>query len=66
MHGYLTINGEKMSKSRGTFITARTWLNHLDPEYLRYYYAAKLSSRVDDLDLNTDDLMQRVNSDLVE
>lgn len=65
VHGYLTINGEKMSKSRGTFITARTWCNHLDPEYLRYYYAAKLSSRVDDLDLNTADLIQRVNSDLV-
>ncbi len=65
VHGYLTINGEKMSKSRGTFITARTWLNHLNPEYLRYYYAAKLSSRVDDLDLNTADLIQRVNSDLV-
>ncbi|MGB1270987.1 MAG: methionine--tRNA ligase, partial [Endozoicomonas sp.] len=65
VHGYLTINGEKMSKSRGTFITARTYLDHLDPEYLRYYYAAKLSSRIDDLDLNTDDLIQRVNSDLV-
>ena len=65
VHGYLTINGEKMSKSRGTFITARTYLDHLNPEYLRYYYAAKLSSRVDDIDLNTDDFMQRVNSDLV-
>ncbi|MRI32019.1 methionine--tRNA ligase [Endozoicomonas sp. OPT23] len=65
VHGYLTVNGEKMSKSRGTFITARTWLDHLDPEYLRYYYAAKLSNRIDDLDLNTDDLVQRVNSDLV-
>lgn len=65
VHGYLTINGEKMSKSRGTFITARTYLDHLDPEYLRYYYAAKLSNRIDDLDLNTDDLIQRVNSDLV-
>lgn len=54
-----------MSKSRGTFITARTYLEHLDPEYLRYYYAAKLSSRIDDLDLNTEDLAQRVNSDLV-
>ena len=65
VHGYLTVNGEKMSKSRGTFITARTYLDHLDPEYLRYYYAAKLSNRIDDLDLNTDDLVQRVNSDLV-
>lgn len=65
VHGYLTVNGEKMSKSRGTFITARTFLEHLDPEYLRYYYAAKLSSRIDDLDLNTDDFIQRVNSDLV-
>lgn len=65
VHGYLTINGEKMSKSRGTFITARTYLEHLDPEYLRYYYAAKLSSRIDDLDLNTEDFVQRVNADLV-
>ena len=65
VHGYLTVNGEKMSKSRGTFITARTFLDHLDPEYLRYYYAAKLSNRIDDLDLNTDDFIQRVNSDLV-
>ena len=65
VHGYLTVNGEKMSKSRGTFITARTYLEHLDPEYLRYYYAAKLSNRIDDLDLNTDDFIQRVNSDLV-
>ena len=65
VHGYLTVNGEKMSKSRGTFITARTYLEHLDPEYLRYYYATKLSSRIDDLDLNTDDFIQRVNSDLV-
>ena len=65
VHGYLTVNGEKMSKSRGTFITARTYLDHLDPEYLRYYYAAKLSNRIDDLDLNTDDFIQRVNSDLV-
>ncbi len=65
VHGYLTVNGEKMSKSRGTFITARTYLEHLNPEYLRYYYAAKLSSRIDDLDLNTDDFIQRVNADLV-
>ncbi len=65
VHGYLTVNGEKMSKSRGTFITARTYLDHLNPEYLRYYYAAKLSSRIDDLDLNLEDFVQRVNSDLV-
>ena len=65
VHGYLTVNGEKMSKSRGTFIAARTYLDHLDPEYLRYYYAAKLSNRIDDLDLNTDDFILRVNSDLV-
>ncbi len=64
-HGFLTVDGAKMSKSRGTFIKARTYLRHLDPEYLRYYFAAKLSSRVDDLDLNLDDFAQRVNSDLV-
>ena len=64
-HGFLTVNGEKMSKSRGTFITARTYLDHLNPEYLRYYFAAKLGAGVDDLDLNFDDFSQRVNSDLV-
>ncbi|MFB2685091.1 methionine--tRNA ligase [Shewanella mangrovisoli] len=64
-HGYVTVNGAKMSKSKGTFIKARTYLDHLDPEYLRYYYAAKLSSRIDDLDLNLEDFVQRVNSDLV-
>ncbi|WP_020158300.1 methionine--tRNA ligase [Methylobacter marinus] len=64
-HGFLTVNGEKMSKSRGTFIKARTYLEHLNPEYLRYYFAAKLSAGVDDLDLNFDDFSQRVNSDLV-
>ena len=64
-HGFLTVNGVKMSKSRGTFILADTYLNHLDPEYLRYYYAAKLSSGVDDIDLNLDDFVQRVNSDLI-
>ena len=64
-HGFLTVNGEKMSKSRGTFITARTYLQHLNPEYLRYYFAAKLSGGVDDIDLNFDDFSQRVNSDLV-
>ena len=64
-HGFLTVNGLKMSKSRGTFINARKYLEYLDPEYLRYYYAAKLSSRVDDLDLSLDDFVLRVNSDLV-
>ncbi|WP_417360099.1 methionine--tRNA ligase [Gallaecimonas pentaromativorans] len=64
-HGYVTVNGAKMSKSRGTFIKARTYLDHLDPEYLRYYYAAKLSNRIDDLDLNLEDFTQRVNADLV-
>ncbi|WP_028631036.1 methionine--tRNA ligase [Metapseudomonas resinovorans] len=65
VHGYLTVNGQKMSKSRGTFIKARTYLDHLQPEYLRYYYASKLSRSVDDLDLNLDDFVQKVNSDLV-
>jgi methionyl-tRNA synthetase len=64
-HGFLTVNGRKMSKSRGTFINARTYLEHLNPEYLRYYYAGKLGSGIDDLDLNLDDFVQRVNSDLV-
>ncbi|MCK5396326.1 MAG: methionine--tRNA ligase, partial [Gammaproteobacteria bacterium] len=64
-HGFLTVNGQKMSKSRGTFIKARTYLEQLNPEYLRYYYTAKLSSGVDDIDLNLEDFMQRVNSDLV-
>ncbi|MBF0213812.1 MAG: methionine--tRNA ligase [Magnetococcales bacterium] len=64
-HGFLTVNGQKMSKSRGTFITARRYLDLLNPEYLRYYYAAKLTARVDDLDLNLDDFILRVNSDLV-
>ena len=65
VHGFLTVNGKKMSKSRGTFINARSYLDHLNPEYLRYYFAAKLSASVDDLDLNLDDFIQRVNSDLV-
>ena len=65
VHGYLTVNGQKMSKSRGTFIKARTYLDHLNPEYLRYYYASKLSRGVDDLDLNLEDFVQKVNSDLV-
>lgn len=64
-HGFLTVNGQKMSKSRGTFIKARTYLEHLDPEYLRYYFATKLTSTVEDLDLNFTDFMQRVNADLV-
>lgn len=64
-HGFVTVNGKKMSKSRGTFIKARTYLEHLDPEYLRYYFAAKLTPNVDDLDLNLEDFAQRVNSDLV-
>ena len=64
-HGFVTVNGSKMSKSRGTFIKARTYLNHLNPTYLRYYFAAKLSSSVDDFDLNLEDFVQRVNSDLV-
>ena len=65
VHGYLTVNGAKMSKSRGTFIKARTYLDHLSPEYLRYYYASKLGRGVDDLDLNLEDFVQKVNSDLV-
>ncbi len=64
-HGFLTVNGQKMSKSRGTFIKARTYLNHLQPEYLRYYFAAKLNDGVSDIDLNLDDFQQRVNSDVV-
>jgi methionyl-tRNA synthetase len=64
-HGFLTVNGVKMSKSRGTFILAETYIEHLDPEYLRYYFAAKLSGSVDDIDLNLDDFVQRVNSDLI-
>ncbi|MCK8514832.1 methionine--tRNA ligase [Methylonatrum kenyense] len=64
-HGFLTVNGQKMSKSRGTFIMGRTYLNHLNPEYLRYYLAAKMGSSVHDLDLSLDDFIQRVNSDLV-
>jgi methionyl-tRNA synthetase len=64
-HGFLTVDGAKMSKSRGTFVKARTYLKHLNPEYLRYYFAAKLSSKIDDLDLNLEDFAQRVNADLV-
>ena len=64
-HGFLTVNGQKMSKSKGTFIRARTYLDHLQPAYLRYYFAAKLSNRIDDIDFNLDDFCQRVNADLV-
>lgn len=64
-HGFLTVDGQKMSKSRGTFIEARQYLAHLQPEYLRYYFAAKLNGRVDDIDLNFSDFMNRVNADLV-
>jgi methionyl-tRNA synthetase len=64
-HGFLTVDGQKMSKSRGTFLEARTYLAHLNPEYLRYYFAAKLNGRVDDLDLNFEDFTNRVNADLV-
>jgi methionyl-tRNA synthetase len=64
-HGFLTVDGHKMSKSRGTFIKARTYLDHLNPEYLRYYFAAKLGAGVEDIDLSLDDFAQRVNADLV-
>jgi methionyl-tRNA synthetase len=64
-HGFLTVDGQKMSKSRGTFIKARTYLDHLNPEYLRYYFAAKLGAGVEDIDLNLIDFTARVNSDLV-
>ena len=64
-HGFITVDGTKMSKSRGTFINASTYLEHLDPEYLRYYFAAKLAPNTDDIDINLDDFVQRVNSDLV-
>jgi len=65
VHGFLTVNGEKMSKSKGTFIKARTYLNHVDPTYLRYYYASKLNSSLSDVDLSVEDLAQRVNSELI-
>jgi methionyl-tRNA synthetase len=64
-HGFLTINGQKMSKSRGTFVTARRYLDILEPEYLRYYFAAKLGPGIDDLDLNLDEFVTRLNSDIV-
>ncbi len=65
VHGFLTVNGEKMSKSRGTFVKASTYLKYLDPEYLRYYYASKLADNIDDIDLKTGDFINKVNSDLV-
>lgn len=65
IHGFLTVNGEKMSKSRGTFIKASTYLKHLNPEYLRYYYASKLTNGIEDIDLSTDDFISKINSDLV-
>jgi len=65
VHGFLTVNGEKMSKSRGTFIKASTYLKHLDPEYLRYYYASKLTDGIEDIDLSVDDFLNKTNSDLV-
>ncbi len=65
IHGFLTVGGEKMSKSKGTFVQARTYLNHLDPAYLRYYFATKLGPRLDDLDLNLDEFVAKVNADLV-
>lgn len=65
VNGFLTVNGEKMSKSRGTFIKAQTYLQYLDPEYLRYYFASKLSDKVEDSDLNLDDFIAKVNADLV-
>jgi methionyl-tRNA synthetase len=64
-HGFLTVNGSKMSKSRGTFITAESYLKHLNPEWLRYYYAAKLNGTMEDIDLNLEDFAARVNADLV-
>ncbi|QDU91675.1 Methionine--tRNA ligase [Pirellulimonas nuda] len=65
IHGFLTVDGEKMSKSKGTFVSARTYLDHLDPAYLRYFYASKLSSKVDDLDLSLEEFIAKVNTDLV-
>jgi len=65
VHGFLTVNGEKMSKSRGTFILARKYLEHLDPEYLRYYFASKLTAHIEDIDLNLEDFKSKVNTDLI-
>ena len=64
-HGFLTVNGKKMSKSRGTFIKASDYLKHLDPEFLRYYFASRLNDSIEDIDLNFDDLTKKINSDLV-
>lgn len=65
VHGYVTVNGKKMSKSRGTYISARHYLNYLNPEYLRYYFATKLSRRAEDIDFNFEDFIQKINSDLI-
>ncbi len=65
IHGFVTVNGQKMSKSRGTFVSASTYLKYLDPEYLRYYYASKLTDRTEDIDINFEDFVSKVNSDLV-
>jgi methionyl-tRNA synthetase len=65
IHGFLTVGGEKMSKSKGTFVTGATYLKHLDPTYLRYYFASKLGPRLDDLDLNADEFVDKINADLV-
>ena len=65
IHGFLTVNGEKMSKSRGTFVMAATYLKYLDINYLRYYYASKLGPGTEDIDLNFEDFIRRINSDLV-
>ncbi len=65
IHGFLTVGGEKMAKSKGTMVSARTYLAHAEPSYLRYFYATKLSSRVDDLDLSLDEFAAKVNTDLV-
>jgi methionyl-tRNA synthetase len=65
VHGFLTVNGQKMSKSRGTFILARTWLDHVDPEMLRYFYASKISGGIDDLDLDLNDFVAKANADIV-
>jgi len=65
VHGFLTVNGEKMSKSRGTFIRASTYIKHLEPEYLRYYYASKLTDSIEDIDLSVEDFVNKINSDIV-
>ena len=65
VHGFLTVDGEKMSKTKGTFVRAATYLNHMDPVYLRYYYASKLGPGLDDLDLNREEFVAKVNADLV-